>query len=255
MSFSSTVLSTKMLITTTEAFAKRHVTREDGVDVLPRNMITIAALEAGYCLSSPTVKEAVVNGTYPDQMTAEEFAALCEKNQSAFMSAEDMAKAVVVVAPAGVITRGSLEEIMNKSSNKDDALSEDEVEALFTTLDSDNKGAITAEDFMRALYGDEGAYRLAERRKLDAADAERRKEEAAAQELARKEKEEEEKRNNMAAEAQRKEEEKRKKAEALKKEAEEKAKKDTVKESKEKELKGKGKEKEKEKKKKASACC
>lgn len=243
-----------MPISTTEAFEKRHVTREDGVEVLPRKMITVAALEAGYCLSSPTVNEAVIGGTYPDQMTAEEFAALCEKNQSAFMSAEDMAKAVVVVAPAGVITRGSLEEIMNKSSNKDGALSEDEVEALFTTLDADNKGAITAEDFMRALYGDEGVYRLAERRKLDAADAERRKEEAAAQELARKEKEEEDRRQGEGAEAKRKEEEERAKAEAAKKTAEEKAKKEKEEASKTKDSKEKDTKKE-EKKKKASACC
>lgn len=239
-----------MPISTTEAFAKRRVTREDGVEVLPRSMITVAALEAGYCLPSPTVKEAVIGATYPDQMTAAEFTQLCEKNQSAFMSAEDMAKAVVVIAPAGVITRGSLEEIVNKSSNKDAALSEDEVEALFTTLDTDNKGAITAEDFMRSLYGDEGVYRLAERRKLDAADAERRKEEAAAQEHAKKEKEEDDKRKGAAAEAQRREEEERQKAEAAKKEAAEKEKKE--KESKAKEA---SKDKETEKKKKASACC
>lgn len=243
-----------MPISTTEAFAKRHVTREDGVDVLPRKMIPVAALEAGYCLSSPIVNEAAAGATYPDQMTAAEFTALCEKNQSAFISAEDMAKAVVVVAPAGVITRGSLEEVMGKSNKKEDFLSEDEVEALFTTLDKDNKGAITAEDFMRALYGDEGAYRLAERRKLDAADAERRKAEAAAQELARKEKEEEEKRNGQAAEAKRKEEE-RLKADAAKKEAE-KAKKEKGNandedKGKANDVKGKGTEK----KKKASACC
>ncbi|KPI83296.1 i/6 autoantigen-like protein [Leptomonas seymouri] len=225
-----------MPISTVEAFAKRHVTREDGVDVLPRKMIPVAALEAGYCLSSPTINDAVVGATYPDQMTAEEFAALCEKNQSAFVSAEDMAKSVVVVAPAGVITRGSLEEIMNKGSKKGDALSEDEVEALFTTLDTDSTGAITAEDFMRALYGDEGAFRLAERRKLDAAEAKRRKEEAAAQERARKQKEEEERRKSAAAEAKRKEEEERQRAEAAKK------------------ADGRGKEKGS-KEKKASACC
>ncbi|KPA85801.1 putative mitochondrial I/6 autoantigen-like protein [Leptomonas pyrrhocoris] len=226
-----------MPISTTEAFAKRHVTRDDGVDVLPRKVITVAALEAGYCLSSPTVNDAMGGATYPDQMTAEEFAALCEKNKSAFMSAEDMAKSVVVVAPSGVITRGSLEEIIKKSNNKGDALSEDEVEALFTTLDTDNKGAITAEDFMRSLYGDEGAFRLAERRKLDTAEAERRKEEAAGQELARKEKEENDRRKGAAAEAKRKEEEERQKAEAAKKAASG-EKKDSN-----------------EKKKKASACC
>lgn len=239
-----------MPITTAEAFAKRHVTRDDGVEVLPRTMITVAALEAGYCLPSPTVNEAVIGATYPDQMTAEEFAQLCEKNQSAFMSAEDMAKAVVVVAPSGVITRGSLEEIMKKSSHKEDALSEDEVEALFTALDTDSKGAITAEDFMRALYGDDGAYRLAERRKLDAADAERRKEEAAAQEVARKEKEEEDRRNGAAAESKRQAEEARQKADAAEKDAVEKEKKaESAKEAAGKDAK------EKEKKKKASACC
>ncbi|TPP54015.1 Cyclophilin type peptidyl-prolyl cis-trans isomerase/CLD family protein [Leishmania donovani] len=160
-----------MLISTRDAFEKRHITREDGIEVLPRQMITVAALEAGYCLSSPTIGEAVSKTTYPGQMTAYEFTEFCEDNKSSLMSAEDMAKCVVVVAPAHVITRRSLEEIMAKGSSKKDALSDEEVDALFSTLDTENKGAITDKDFMRALYGDLGVRCLAARRKLDALEA------------------------------------------------------------------------------------
>ncbi|CAG9574011.1 i/6 autoantigen-like protein [Leishmania major strain Friedlin] len=167
-----------MLISTRDAFEKRHITRSDGVEVLPREMITVAALEAGYCLASPTVGEAVGKTTYPGQMTAYEFAELCEDNRSSFMSAEDMAKCVVVVAPAHVITRRSLEEIMAKGSSKNDALSDEEVDALFSILDAENKGAITDKDFMRALYGNLGLRCLSARRKLDAFEAKRRQQEA-----------------------------------------------------------------------------
>ncbi|CAJ1988847.1 protein of unknown function - conserved [Leishmania donovani] len=167
-----------MLISTRDAFEKRHITREDGIEVLPRQMITVAALEAGYCLSSPTIGEAVSKTTYPGQMTAYEFTEFCEDNKSSLMSAEDMAKCVVVVAPAHVITRRSLEEIMAKGSSKKDALSDEEVDALFSTLDTENKGAITDKDFMRALYGDLGVRCLAARRKLDALEAKRREQEA-----------------------------------------------------------------------------
>lgn len=167
-----------MLISTRDAFEKRRITREDGIDVLPRQMITVAALEAGYCLRSPTVGEAVSKTTYPGQMTAYEFTEFCEDNRSSLMSAEEMAKCVVVVAPACIITRRSLEEIVTKSSFKKDALSEEEVDALFSILDAKNKGAITDRDFMRALYGETGVHCLAARRKLDALEAKRREQEA-----------------------------------------------------------------------------
>ncbi|CBZ27111.1 i/6 autoantigen-like protein [Leishmania mexicana MHOM/GT/2001/U1103] len=180
-----------MLISTRDAFEKRRITREDGIDVLPRQMITVAALEAGYCLRSPTVGEAVSKTTYPGQMTAYEFTEFCEDNRSSLMSAEDMAKCVVVVAPACIITRRSLEEIVTKSSFKKDALSEEEVDALFSILDAENKGAITDRDFMRALYGETGVHCLAARRKLDALEAKRREQEALDQ--ARVEEEEEKK--------------------------------------------------------------
>lgn len=203
-----------MPISTAEAFQKRHITREDGVSVLPRTMIPVAALEAGYSLASPAINDAVSKATYPGQMTAEEFNDFCEKNKSSMLTAEEMAKSVVVVAPAGVITRGSLEEIINKSTVKDNALSEEEVDALFTTLDTENKGAITAEDFMRALYGEDGVYRLAERRKLDAEEARRRK---AAEEKEAREREAAKKAADAAAAKKKKsqpEEEKKKKASA-----------------------------------------
>ncbi|KAK7198747.1 i/6 autoantigen-like protein [Novymonas esmeraldas] len=223
-----------MPISTAEAFKKRHVTREDGVEVLPRAMITVAALEAGYCLASPKIDEAVTHTEHHGQMTAEEFAEFCDSNRSSFVSAEEMAKSVVVIAPSGVITRGSLDEITNRSSSKAGALSDEEVEALFTTLDADNKGAITAEDFMRALYGEDGVFRLAERRKLDAAESQRRQKEAAERERAEKERIEEDKRKGAAA--------------AAREEARAKA-------AKEAESKSKEAAKNEEKKKKASACC
>ncbi|CAM45202.1 i/6 autoantigen-like protein [Leishmania braziliensis MHOM/BR/75/M2904] len=175
-----------MLISPEDAFKKRQVTREDGVEVLPRHMITVAALEAGYCLTSPTIDEAVAKTTYPGQMTAHEFSDFCDRNTSSFISAQEMAKYVVVAAPSGVLTRGSLEEMMNKLKSKEDGLLDEEVEALFTTLDTHNKGAITTAALMRALYGKEGGCCLAERRRLDAEESKRRQEEAANAEKAEK---------------------------------------------------------------------
>ncbi|XQJ27018.1 i/6 autoantigen-like protein [Leishmania guyanensis] len=175
-----------MLISPEDAFKKRQVTREDGVEVLPRHMITVAALEAGYCLTSPTIDEAVSKTTYPGQMTAHEFSDFCDRNTSSFISAQEMAKYVVVAAPSGVFTRGSLEEMMNKLKSKEDGLLDEEVEALFTTLDTHNKGAITTTALMRALYGKEGVCCLAERRRLDAEESRRRQEEAANAEKAEK---------------------------------------------------------------------
>lgn len=160
-----------MPITAAEAFKKRHITRKDGVQVLPRPMITVAALEAGYHLPSPTIDEAVAHTTYHGHMTAQEFSEFCEQHKESFVSARALAKAVVVVAPSNVITRGSLEEIISKSSTPEVALSEEEVDTLFHTLDTDNKGAIDAEDFMRALHGEEGVTCLREQRRADAKEA------------------------------------------------------------------------------------
>jgi len=89
------------------------------------------------------------------------------------------AKSVVVIAPSNVITRGSLEKIINKSSNRDDALSEEEIDTLFATLDTENKSVIPAEEFMRALYGEEGVICLAEQRVADAKRAQQIKDEDA----------------------------------------------------------------------------
>lgn len=212
-----------MPVSTAEAFEKRQVAREDGVQVLPRSVIPVAALEAGYHLSSPAINDAVANSKYPGQMTNEEFAAFCDNNKDSFVSAEKLAKAVVVVAPTNVITRASLEDIINRSSKPEDCLSEEEVEALFTTLDTDNRGAIDAEDFMRAIHGEEGAIALYQAR-LDAAkEAEARaakaKEDARRAEEARKKREAEEKAKKDAAAAEEKEkndkaEEKKKKTSA-----------------------------------------
>ncbi|KAG5505019.1 hypothetical protein JKF63_04466 [Porcisia hertigi] len=174
-----------MPITTTEAFQKHRISREDGTEVLPRQKIAVAALEAGYCLPSPVIGEAVNHTAYTGQMTAGEFADFCEKNVSSLMTAEDMAKCLVVVAPSGVISRGSLEELIKKTTSKEAVLLDEEVEALFVTLDTDNKGAITAESFMRSLYGDEGVHCLAERRRLEKAEYERRQREAAEAERAK----------------------------------------------------------------------
>ncbi|KAG5479677.1 hypothetical protein CUR178_03440 [Leishmania enriettii] len=156
-----------MPISAVDAFEHHQVTREDGIAVLPKYMVAVAALEAGYCPASPTIDEAVKNALYPGQVTSEEFTEFCDRNKSSFLSAEYMAKCVVLVAPSGVITRRSMEEIMDKLSLKEGGLTDEEVEALFTTLDVNNKGAITAQRFMRALYGDEGVQCLGERRRLE----------------------------------------------------------------------------------------
>ncbi|KAG5479133.1 hypothetical protein LSCM1_02985 [Leishmania martiniquensis] len=183
-----------MPISAVSAFQHHQVTREDGVGVLPKFMVPVAALEAGYCLAPPTIDEAMDSALYPGQMTIEEFSEFCDKNKGSFMSAEYMAKCVVLVAPSGVITRASLEAIMDKFSSKEGALADEEVEALFTTLDVNNKGAITTQRFMRALYGDEGVYCLAERRRLDHAELLRLREAAEAEKLRM----EEEKKNRSA---------------------------------------------------------
>lgn len=225
-----------MPITAAEAFEKRQITREDGINVLPRSLITVAALEAGYCLPSPTVDEAVTATKYPGQMTCQEFADFCEQHQESFVSARELAKAVVVIAPSNVITRGSLEEIFSRCSNPSSALTEEEVDALFNTLDTENKGAIDAEDFMRALHGDEGVLCLHEQRHADAKEAKIRIAEAEreAAERAEQERLAEEERLRLEAEA----------AANAKEEEPEKAPKEPAKEK-----------KPQEKKKKASACC
>ncbi|KAG5501742.1 hypothetical protein JIQ42_05594 [Leishmania sp. Namibia] len=167
-----------MPISAVDAFEHHQVTREDGITVLPKYMVTVAALEAGYCPASPTIDETMKNALYPGQMTSEEFTELCDRNKSSFLSAEYMAKCVVLVAPSGVITRRSMEEIMDKLSLKEGGLTDEEVDALFTTLDINNKGAITAQRFMRALYGDEGVHCLAERRRLEYEEAMRLRKDA-----------------------------------------------------------------------------
>lgn len=212
-----------MPATVAQAFEKRQVAREDGVNVLPRRLIAVAAMEAGYHLTSPVIEEAARGAKYPGQMTEEEFIAFCESHQSALVTPEEMAKAVVVIAPGGIITRGSLEKIVNKTSNKENALTDEETDALFDALDTENKSAITAEDLMRALYGEEGALCLAERRKMELEEAPARiqkheEEEAAA---AAAQEAEEEKRRQEEEEAARKAEEEKKKEEEAAAKAEE----------------------------------
>ncbi|CAD2218466.1 i/6 autoantigen-like protein [Angomonas deanei] len=187
--------------TVKEVFTKHHTDRADGVQVLTRPLISVAALEAGYSLESPTIDDAVTSTKYPGQMTEEEFAEFCEKNKDNFISPQAMAKSVVVVSPSGVITRASLQEITKKSSDSSSGLSDEEVDALFATLDKDNKGAISAEDLMRAMYGEEGALCLAEQRKKDSLAAAKQKEEREGQEAEREQQEKQKKEEADAANA------------------------------------------------------
>ncbi|CCW66333.1 unnamed protein product [Phytomonas sp. Hart1] len=153
-----------MPLPVTAAFNKHQVSRADGNAVLPRSRIAIAGIEAGYNLQSPVINDAVSRSQYPGQLTREEFIDFCELNKSSYISLEDLAKSVVIVAPSNVITRASLEKIFNEARSNDNPLSEDEIDELFNILDNEHKGAFTADYFMQALYGDEGSLCLAEQR-------------------------------------------------------------------------------------------
>lgn len=48
-----------MPVSTSEAFATHHITRQDGVGILPQPLVTVAAREAGYYIPTPMVNDAV----------------------------------------------------------------------------------------------------------------------------------------------------------------------------------------------------
>lgn len=146
------------------AFKKRCVARDDGVAVLTRPLITTAALEAGYSLPSPVVDEEVLKTRYQGQMTQEEFVSFCEQNDGAKVPPSKMAAAIYLVAPTNVITRASLEEILNQSSGKKMNLTEDEIDTLFDTLDTTHSSCITGDKLMRDLYGEDGIAALEEQK-------------------------------------------------------------------------------------------
>lgn len=198
-----------MPVTPAKAFEKRCIPRHDGVAVLTRPLITVAALEAGYTLPTPVVDDEVQKTAYPGQMTQEEFEKICEKNADSAVTSQAMASAIVMVAPDNVITRASLEEILSSSSDKKISLSEAEIDLLFDTLDSAHTSAISGDDLMKTLYGPDGLVALQEERlfltkagaiKLSY-DEQKRKEQQRLEEE-RKRREEEERRRREEAERQ-----------------------------------------------------
>ncbi|CCW61989.1 unnamed protein product [Phytomonas sp. EM1] len=174
-----------MSLSVTEAFNKHQVVRADGESALPRSRIPIAGLEAGYNLPSPVINDAASHSKYSGQLTSEEFLAFCEANEGYHISPQDMAKSVVIVAPSNVITRASLEKILSEARPSDNALSEKEVDELFNILDTEHKGAFTADHFMQSLYGDEGSIYLAEQRADDVIKAQMLKKREAEEKAAR----------------------------------------------------------------------
>lgn len=147
------------------AFKKRCVARDDGVAVLNRPLITVAALEAGYTLPSPMVDDEVTKTVYPGQMTQDEFVTLCENNSETKVTAKRMAKAVLLMNPDGKpLTRASLEQVLNTCSDKQLKLSEEEIDLLFDTLDTAHTSSITSEQLMQGLYGADGLSALEDER-------------------------------------------------------------------------------------------
>lgn len=58
-----------MPVSTSEAFASHHITRQDGVAILSQPLVTVAAREAGYYIPTPMVNDAVQSTSHPGQMT------------------------------------------------------------------------------------------------------------------------------------------------------------------------------------------
>lgn len=153
-----------MPITPAKAFNKRAVMRPDGVEVLSRPLVTVAAIEAGYTIPTPMVDEDVANARYPGCLTAEEFNNLCERNSGSQISLEAMASAILMVAPDNCITRASLEAILEESSNDKFTLTAEEIDLLFDNIDTNRNSKITADDLMKALFGAKGVQALDEER-------------------------------------------------------------------------------------------
>ncbi|EKF39563.1 I/6 autoantigen, putative [Trypanosoma cruzi marinkellei] len=158
-----------MPISPAEAFEERHLQRDDGDKVIPPSLALVAALESGYRFKLSSIEEAADSARYPGFLTRDEFVSLCEKNPNNCLDARMMAKHVSVLAPNGVFTRVTLQEIAAKTGSSQDALSADEIDALFDVLDRENTGSIPAERLMEAMYGDEGTVALGKQRKEYAA--------------------------------------------------------------------------------------
>ncbi|KAH9600608.1 EF-hand domain [Trypanosoma melophagium] len=176
-----------MPISAVEAFEKRQLTRDDGEKVVPPSLALVAALESGYRFKLSTMEEAAASGKYPGLLTKDEFVSLCEKNPDNCLDSEAMAKHISVLAPNGSVTRASLQDAAAKTGSSEDALTNDEIDALFDVLDENNTGSIPAEVLMGAIYGHKGRDALAKQRKEYARAKEAAEKEAAAREQAAKE--------------------------------------------------------------------
>lgn len=147
-----------------DAFNHRSITSDDGVRVLTCPNAVIAALEAGYPLSSTDVEEASNSATVAGQLTESEFNELLNKNKSSHLTANTVALAILLVSPENEITRASLEQAFRRSTDQDNHLTEDEIDRLFDSIDTAHTSMMTCEEFMKALFGAAGLVALQEER-------------------------------------------------------------------------------------------
>nr|CCC91456.1 unnamed protein product [Trypanosoma congolense IL3000] len=137
------------------AFEKRQYIRSDGNTVTPPSMALGAGVESGYLLKASDVEKLARQGHVTGLLTKGEFLALCNENEH-IRDAYAMAKHLVAFAPDGIFTRVTLFEAAVKAGSTADTLSCEEVDILFGAMDSDNRGYVTLDEFMHALYGEEG---------------------------------------------------------------------------------------------------
>lgn len=153
------------VIALNKAFQKRAVVTKDGSAVLTAPLLTVVAQECGYMLPADFVDRAVQASSQPGFVNEEEFTSILAENKQYKFSTADVARSVLFIAPDGVITRGNLQEVFEQCPNSSN-LSEEEIDSLFDVLDTKHTSKITSEDFMRALFGEDGVVALNEQRYL-----------------------------------------------------------------------------------------
>nr|Q26768.1 RecName: Full=I/6 autoantigen [Trypanosoma brucei brucei]CAA65390.1 I/6 protein [Trypanosoma brucei] len=146
------------------AFEKRHFKRRDGNKVVPPSIALVAGLESGFLFKLSAVEDVARRGQFPGLLTEDGFLLMCEESEH-IRDAYAMAKHLVALAPDGIFTRATLQEAAGKVGSTQDTLSVEEVDALFNALDSDNRGYVSVDEFMDALYGEEGREAMREIRR------------------------------------------------------------------------------------------
>lgn len=140
-----------------DSFQACQTVGENGVPVLPRALVGVAASKAGYCIPSPVIHEATQNSNH---MTADDFINLCEGQSQTRITPEAMSQALVRIAPSNIITCSQLEQLINENGPCENSLTSEEIQAFFALLDSDHAGYIKTTALMRMFYGNEGVRTL-----------------------------------------------------------------------------------------------